>query len=80
MVHKLCNGYAGARVRVRGYGYTGAGTRAAGKRVRVQRVFSKKKTDRPFSNPYPSTRLYPGTGTKTAGTGYEYTDTVIPGF
>jgi hypothetical protein len=35
---------------------TGAGTRAAVKRVRVQQVFSKKKTDRLFSNPYPFTR------------------------
>jgi hypothetical protein len=34
------------------------------KRVRVQRVFFQKKTDRPFSNPYPFTRLYPGTGTR----------------
>jgi hypothetical protein len=52
-----------------------AGTRAAGKRVQVQRVFSQKKTDRPFSNPYPFTRLYPGTGTYTVGTGHGYTGT-----
>jgi hypothetical protein len=44
-----------------GDGYTGAGTTS----------FFQKKTDRPFSNSYPFTRLYPGTGTGTAGTGYE---------
>jgi hypothetical protein len=46
--------HTGTRVRAQA-----AGTRAAGKRVRVrvQRIFSKKKTDRPFSNPYPCTRL-----------------------
>jgi hypothetical protein len=63
-------GYTGTVLRVRGYGRRAAGTRA---RVRVQRVFSKKKTDRPFSNPYSFTRLYPGTGTNTAGTGRGYT-------
>jgi hypothetical protein len=36
---------------------TGGGRRTAGKRVRIQRVFFKKKTDRPFSNPYTCTRL-----------------------
>jgi hypothetical protein len=46
----------GTRVRVQA-----AGTRAAGKRVRVQRVFPKKKTDRPFSNRY-GYRGYTGTG------------------
>jgi hypothetical protein len=46
--------------RVNGYGYNG---------------FFPKKTDRPFSNPYPFTRLYPGTGTGTAGTGHGYTGT-----
>jgi 3'-phosphoadenosine 5'-phosphosulfate sulfotransferase (PAPS reductase)/FAD synthetase len=36
---------------------TGTRVRAAGKRVRVQRFFSKKKTNRPLSNLYPCTRL-----------------------
>jgi hypothetical protein len=44
-------GYAGGRRRVDGYGYGYNG-------------FFPKKTDRPFSNPYPFTRLYPGTGTR----------------
>jgi hypothetical protein len=43
-----------------------------GTRVRIQRIFFQKKGDRPFSNPYPFTRLYPGTGTGTAGTGHGY--------
>jgi hypothetical protein len=66
-------GYAGAGTGTGG-GYTGAGTRAAGKRVRVQKVFSKKNWPA-LSNPYPCTRLsaytrarvriprVPGTGT-----------------
>jgi hypothetical protein len=37
-------------------GYADTGTDSV-RRVWVQRVFSKKKTDRPFSSPYPCTRL-----------------------
>jgi hypothetical protein len=48
-------------------GYAGTGTGTMG--------FFQKKTDRPFSIPYPFTRLYPGTGTNTAGTGHGYTGT-----
>jgi hypothetical protein len=68
---------AGTRVRGRGYADTGTGGGYgyAGKRVRIQWVFFQKKTDRPFSNPYPFTRLYPGTGTGTAGMDRGYTAT-----
>jgi hypothetical protein len=57
-------------VRVRGYGPYTSGEYAGG---RYNGFFSKKKCDRPFSNPYPSTRLYPGTDTDTADTGHGYT-------
>jgi hypothetical protein len=70
------------QVRVRGYEGAGTRARAAGKRVRVQRVFSKKKNWPALLKPvsvYPSTRLYPGTGTCTAGTGHGYTVRVVPG-
>jgi hypothetical protein len=48
--------HTGTRVRAQAAGTRAAGTRVR-VRVRVQQIFSKKKTDRPFSNPYPCTRL-----------------------
>jgi hypothetical protein len=67
---------AGARVR----GYMGAGTGAGTgtwARVRVQRVFFPKNTARPFSNPYPCTRLpaYTRARVRAAGTRVR----VVPG-
>jgi hypothetical protein len=54
-----------------------AGTRAAGTRVRaaVKRVFFQKNGDRPFSNPYLFTRLYPDMDTGTPGNGHKFTGT-----
>jgi hypothetical protein len=61
----LLNRYNGSETvqRIRGCGYGYGRRAAAGKRVRVQQVFSKKKTDRRFTNPYSFTRLYPDTST-----------------
>jgi hypothetical protein len=59
---------AGAGTRVRGYGYAGTGTTG----------FFPKNTARPFSNPYPCTRLPAydtGTRVQTAGTRVR----VVPG-
>jgi hypothetical protein len=61
------DGYAGTGM---GDGYTGAGTQAAGKRVRIQRVFSKKKLTGPSQTrtrlpAYTRARVQvPGTGTR----------------
>jgi hypothetical protein len=52
--------------RVGEYGYVGTGYAGGGYGYNG---FFLKKGDRPFSNPYPFTRLYPGTDT---GTGHGY--------
>jgi hypothetical protein len=67
MVQKPCNGYmgAGTPVRVRAAGVHGRGYAGGGG---YNDFFQKKKTDRPFSNPYPFTRLYSGTGMGTGCT------------
>jgi hypothetical protein len=54
------------------HGYEYAGTSTSGG---YNGFFFKKKTDRPFSKPYPFTRLYPGTGTDRGYRGYTGTGT-----
>jgi hypothetical protein len=69
----------GTRVRARaaGGGYTDVGTRAVGKRVRVQRVFSEKKLTGP-SQARTRVLVYPpipGHGYEYRGYRHEYTST-----